>query len=107
MFRTILRYTQKRKRTTIVINLILLSFCVIQWLIGPSAEQSGPPYSRSPQTPTSSSTDDILDLDPSSGFYDKFRMFKSHMFVVTGSNWSQLSTTRIVCMGSQTSVDRF
>jgi len=49
---------------------------------------------------------DGIDLDLSSGVFDKFRMFKSHMFVVRGDSWSRLSDSRLLCLGAQTSVDR-
>ena len=38
--------------------------------------------------------------------FDKYRMFRSHMFSVAGSDWSQLSRSRLVCLGAQTSLDR-
>ena len=50
---------------------------------------------------------DMVRLDMSAGVWDKFRMFKSHMFSVTGNNWSQLSESRLLCLGAQTSVDRY
>lgn len=49
---------------------------------------------------------DMVRLDMSAGVWDKFRMFKSHMFSVTGDTWSQLSESRLLCLGAQTSVDR-
>jgi len=49
---------------------------------------------------------DNISLDLSRGVFDKFRMFKSHMFSVSGQHWSQLSQSRLLCLGAQTSVDR-
>lgn len=37
---------------------------------------------------------------------DKYRLFKSKMFVLTGSKWAELSKSRQVCLGAQTSIDR-
>ena len=37
---------------------------------------------------------------------DKYRLFKSRMFVVTGSKWDELSRSRQVCLGAQTSIDK-
>ena len=45
-------------------------------------------------------------LDLSTALSDSRHMFKSLMFVFTGSSWSQLSASRLLCLGSQTSVDR-
>ena len=50
--------------------------------------------------------DGLPSLDLGAGVWDKFRLFRSHMFTVTPSNWAQLSTTSLVCLGAQTSVDR-
>lgn len=47
-----------------------------------------------------------LSLNLSQGVFDQFRMFKSHMFSVTGSDWSALTSSRLLCLGAQTSVDR-
>lgn len=49
---------------------------------------------------------DALAIDLSRGVWDKFRMFRSHMFTVTGDAWSHLSSSRLLCLGAQTSVDR-
>ena len=38
--------------------------------------------------------------------FDKSRMFRSHMFSEVGSDWPQLSRSRLVCLGAQTSLDR-
>jgi len=51
-------------------------------------------------------TSDAITLDLSRGVWDKFRMFRSHMFTVTGDSWTQLSSSRLLCLGAQTSVDR-
>ena len=40
------------------------------------------------------------------GVFDKFRKFQSHMFSVVGEAWSVLSSSRALCLGAQTSVDR-
>ena len=45
-------------------------------------------------------------VDTRLGVFDKFRRFQSHMFHVVGKAWSTLSSTRALCMGAQTSVDR-
>ena len=45
-------------------------------------------------------------LDVDEGVFDKVRMFRSHMFSLAGSDWSQLSRSRLVCLGAQTSLDR-
>ena len=45
-------------------------------------------------------------LEVDHGVFDKYRMFRSHMFSVAGSDWSQLSRSRLVCLGAQTSLDR-
>jgi len=49
---------------------------------------------------------DDIKVDTSEGVFDKFRMFKSHMFSVTGQDWFHLSRSRQLCLGAQTSVDR-
>ena len=49
---------------------------------------------------------DAISLDLSRGVWDKFRMFRSHMFTVTGDAWTGLSASRLLCLGAQTSVDR-
>jgi len=51
-------------------------------------------------------TADNISINLTQGVFDKFRMFKSHMFSVTGDQWSQLSMSRVLCLGAQTSVDR-
>jgi len=61
--------------------------------------------SSSPVTVSSGLGPDLR-LELSQGVFDKFRMFRTHMFSVTGSQWSQLSNSRLVCLGAQTSVDR-
>ena len=40
------------------------------------------------------------------GVWDERRQFKTHLFAVTGSQWSALSSTRLLCLGAQTSLDR-
>ena len=45
-------------------------------------------------------------LELAQGVHDKSRMFKSHMFAVSGSAWAQLSAQRLVCLATQTSLDR-
>ena len=47
-----------------------------------------------------------LQLETSQGVFDKSRVFRSHMFSQVGSDWSQLSRSRLVCLGAQTSLDR-
>jgi len=51
-------------------------------------------------------TSDVITIDLSQGVFDKFRMFRSHMFTVTGDSWTRLSSSRLLCLGAQTSVDR-
>ena len=45
-------------------------------------------------------------LKLSEGVFDQFRKFKTHMFSVTGTDWASLSSSRLLCLGAQTSVDR-
>ena len=45
-------------------------------------------------------------LELAQGVHDKSRMFKSHMFAVSGSAWTQLSAQHLVCLATQTSLDR-
>ena len=45
-------------------------------------------------------------LKLSEGVFDQFRKFKTHMFSVTGTDWGSLSSSRLLCLGAQTSVDR-
>ena len=47
-----------------------------------------------------------LSFDTTLGVFDKFRKFQSHMFSVVGEAWSVLSSSRALCLGAQTSVDR-
>jgi len=47
-----------------------------------------------------------LTIDTHLGVFDKFRKFQSHMFSVVGEAWSVLSSSRALCLGAQTSVDR-
>ena len=47
-----------------------------------------------------------LTIDTHLGVFDKFRKFQSHMFTVVGEAWSVLSSSRALCLGAQTSVDR-
>ena len=47
-----------------------------------------------------------LGLEEKEGVWDERRQFKTQLFAVTGSQWSALSSTRLLCLGAQTSLDR-
>ena len=70
-----------------------------------SSGSSSASVSSSP-APASSGLSPELRLDLSQGVFDQARLFRSHMFSLTGSQWAELSTSRLVCLGAQTSVDR-
>ena len=48
----------------------------------------------------------IMNFISGPGVFDKSRNFQSHMFSVVGEAWSALSSSRALCLGAQTSVDR-
>jgi len=45
-------------------------------------------------------------LDTSHGVLDKYKQYKSHMFFSSGEEWASLSSSRNLCLGAQTSLDR-
>ncbi|XP_059082616.1 beta-1,4-glucuronyltransferase 1-like [Tigriopus californicus] len=47
-----------------------------------------------------------IDFDEERTFLDRYRMFKTSLFTVTGTKWNELSRSRKVCLGAQTSIDR-
>ena len=61
---------------------------------------------QQPERSEAEAGEGLPSLDLGAGVWDKLRLFRSHMFTVTPSNWAQLSTTSLVCLGAQTSVDR-
>ena len=40
------------------------------------------------------------------GVFDESRSYKSHMFSIVGDSWTILSSSRSLCLGAQTSVER-
>jgi len=56
------------------------------------------------QSPVSALSEGI-NFSSNTGVFDKYRLFKSHAFARTGSDWTKLSK-RQICLGAQTSVDR-
>jgi len=53
--------------------------------------------------------DDLLmsnQLDPNTGIFDKWRLYKTHPFVSVATNLSLLNEERNVCLAAQTSLDR-
>eukprot|EP00095_Tigriopus_kingsejongensis_P007170 maker-scaffold211_size255937-snap-gene-1.15 protein:Tk07170 transcript:maker-scaffold211_size255937-snap-gene-1.15-mRNA-1 annotation:"n-acetyllactosaminide beta- -n-acetylglucosaminyltransferase-like" len=55
---------------------------------------------------SSNMSDFVINFNEERAFFDKSRMFKTSMFTVSGSKWDELSRTRQVCLGAQTSIDR-
>ena len=45
-------------------------------------------------------------LNPNTGVYDKWRLFKTHSFVHVANNSTLLNEERNVCLAAQTSLDR-
>ena len=45
-------------------------------------------------------------LDPNTGIFDKWRLYKTHSFVSVATNLSLLNQERNVCLAAQTSLDR-
>jgi len=102
---------------TTAIN-IMISFLVVWYSSSPSTSSS-PSHQDSrlllsveytgdsaPSPSSSSTLPSTITVPPSSqGTLDKYRLFKTHMFSRTGASWESLSS-RKVCLGAQTSVDR-
>ena len=116
-----------------VLNL-LLSFTMVQWYNSVSSDPGGqtkssqdsrlllsveyPDTSQTSHTSLGSSSASSSPVTPSSpglaqgrvevsqGVWDQLRQFKTHMFSLTGSDWANLSSSRLLCLGAQTSVDR-
>ena len=108
-----------------VLNL-LLSFTMVQWYNSVSSEPGGQSSqdsrlllsveypdtslasspSSSPVIPSSSPLLPPPRVEESQGVWDQLRQFKTHMFSLTGSSWAALSSSRLLCLGAQTSVDR-
>lgn len=53
-----------------------------------------------------STSDTVFDFSEYEANLDKYRLFKTKTFTVTGSKWDKLSQSRQVCLGAQTSIDR-
>ena len=64
--------------------------------------------SSASSTPVTAATESLPEtrVELSEGVFDQFRKFKTHMFSVTGTDWASLSSSRLLCLGAQTSVDR-
>ena len=45
-------------------------------------------------------------MDPNTGVFDKWRLYKTHNFVHVGNNLTFLNQERHVCLAAQTSLDR-
>ena len=45
-------------------------------------------------------------MDPNTGVFDKWRLYKTHSFVHVGNNLTILNQERNVCLAAQTSLDR-
>ena len=45
-------------------------------------------------------------LDPNTGVFDKWRLYKTHYFVSAAENSTILNAERNVCLAAQTSLDR-
>ena len=103
-------------KTTFLIILLTIAVSIsLFWLERPSMENSSlyaqdtrlmlrqetPHRSIKYQTGTS-----IMNTISIPGFFDQSRNFQSHMFSMVGEAWSVLSSSRALCLGAQTSVDR-
>ena len=99
--------------TVSLLNL-LVSVTVVTWRS--SAPPPDPPtrlllsveYPDQDTTTTTTEQPEVEEvrLELAQGVHDKSRMFRSHMFAVSGSAWAQLSARRLVCLATQTSLDR-
>ena len=48
----------------------------------------------------------VFNFSENESHLDMYKMFKTKMFTVTGTKWADLSQSRQVCLGTQTSIDR-
>ena len=75
-----------------------------------SSDYSIPDVETHQQTqPPNNQQDDNLKynlLDPTTGVFDKWRLFKTHNFVHVAKNATRLNEERNVCLAAQTSLDR-
>ena len=66
-------------------------------------------HSQTQQPNNNQENDDLLNynlLDPNTGVFDKWRLYKTHNFVHVGNNLTILNAERNVCLAAQTSLDR-
>ena len=98
------------KMTFLVIFLNLMMFLV--WVSRPILENSSI-YVQDTRLMVRVETPDkyleeknIVKFSPDLGVFDKSRDYKSHMFSIVGDSWTILSSSRSLCLGAQTSVER-